>query len=260
MEGNKMNEINGRITMISKDFPLIVSDTSQPMEYDTIYFEKGGYIEIRCGSKFSINKLVKYDESMNIEKPSLDRMTKNQISWDYDIIVVGRDGEDGDEGGNGGIGGTGANGGNGGDGTPGRNGYSRSDMTLIIKDSNIDISVLNTGSCGGEGGKGGKGGDGGDGIESTVQGGKGGDGGNGGNGGNGGDSCNLTIKWGTKTGNELTTNNQSGKPGEGGSGGIAGKNGKYSANIENGKDGNRGNRGLEGRLGKITVIDLEEEK
>lgn len=141
---------------------------------------------------------------------------------------------------------------------------------LIINDTQIDLSILNIGSKGGNGGNGGKGGNGGDGKPASgkdydeenkvaIQGGKGGDGGNGASGGNGGQGCNLTIKWNSTNGKELTTKNDPGLPGEGGTGGIAGKNGAYSSNIENGKDGTPGNRGLEGKAGKITTIKLGEE-
>lgn len=259
-----------RITTVSKDFPLIVSDTSQPMEYDTIYFEQGGYIEIRCGSKFSINKILPSGDAVGVDKTKKESLAVTNSGWDYDIIVTGRDGADGESGGVGGDGGAGANGGNGGDGTPGTGGKSRSDLVLIIQDSEIDLSVLNIGSKGGDGGAGGKGGNGGDGKassgkdddngkEDAIQGGKGGDGGNGGNGGNGGAGCNLTIKWGSTNEKDLTTKNDAGIPGEGGKGGIAGKNGAYSSNIENGKDGTPGNRGLEGKAGKITIVKLGEE-
>lgn len=259
-----------RITTVSKDFPLIVSDTSQPMEYDTIYFEQGGYIEIRCGSKFTINKILPSDDSIKVSRNMRFGKPVTTQGWDYDIIVTGRDGEDGGDGGKGGEGGIGGNGGNGGNGTPGESGKSRPDLMLIINDTQIDLSILNTGSKGGNGGKGGKGGDGGDGKPASgkdydeenkvaIQGGKGGDGGNGANGGNGGQGCNLTIKWNSTNGKELTTKNDPGLPGEGGSGGIAGKNGAYSSNIENGKDGTPGNRGLEGKAGKITTIKSGEE-
>lgn len=264
-KGDFMRLTAKRITTVSKDFPLIVSDTSQPMEYDTIYFEQGGYIEIRCGSKFTINKILPCDDSiMAARTKRFDKPVTNQ-GWDYDIIVTGRDGENGGNGGDGGEGGIGGNGGNGGDGTPGGPGKARPDLMLIINDTQIDLSVLNTGSRGGNGGNGGNGGDGGDGKAGeneekvSIQGGKGGDGGNGANGGNGGPGCNLTIEWNSSNGKELTTKNEPGLPGEGGRGGIAGKNGAYSSNIENGKDGTPGNRGLEGKAGKITIIKLGEE-
>ena len=154
-----------RTTFVTRDCPLIVEDPGQPMEYTVIYFEKGGYIELLCGSEFTIHKLLPieaYDgPKEELPKPVSDSRRLEQ--WDYDIIIAGRDGKNGKNGQNGQNGGTASNGENGRSGYNGKDGQKRPDFALTINDLQMNLSLLNIGGRGGNGGKGGDGGRGGSG-------------------------------------------------------------------------------------------------
>lgn len=245
---------------ITKECPLIVYDNSDTMEYDTVFLDQGGYIELRAGSRFTIDKLVR-ESLLNLDASIIRNSSKDKdcltktVDWQYDIIVTSTPGKKGSNGADGGNGGEGAGGGYGGDGANGNpggdDGIVRPNFTLVINDLQADISVLNIGGLAGDGGNGGNGGDGGDG-DSNTSGGRGGDGGDGGNGGNGGKGCNLTIEWNSSTNNKLSYQDEPAPGGKGGKGGLPGRNGKgYTADNQP-KKGNDGNIGMPGAVGKTT--------
>ncbi len=239
--------------IVTKDCPLIVSNSSQTMEYGIVVLEKGACIQLLAGSLFSIDVLtrdfgLKNDQSLNLkEYRAHEDFPEPADGWTFDIYVSSKPGRKGIDGGRGGSGGSGGNGGSGSDGGDGDS--HRPNCKLVIYDLKADISVVN---IGGTGGKGGYGGDGGDGSDS----GKGGDGGNGGNGGNGAKGCNLTIAWKSSTGNTLTYQDEASDPGEGGMGGLAGKNGDSYQGSTQPKNGDKGHKGLPGALGKTVIQKL----
>ena len=106
----------GRTTTVTPDFPLIVSDIENPTEYDEIFFQRGGYIEIKVGAELTIDKITEDDGSLGGKIPTTNLNSSQKKNWNYDIIIVSEDGIDGKKGQKGEDGATSANGKNGRDG------------------------------------------------------------------------------------------------------------------------------------------------
>lgn len=100
---------------LTKECPLIVNDDSTQVDYGVVVLEPGAYIELRGGSVFSIDTLVrKMPEELDVSPyswiPKITTERDKAVQWQHDIVVTG------------------------------------SIMILIIKNLQTDISVLNLGT------------------------------------------------------------------------------------------------------------------
>ena len=232
--------------IVSRECPLIVSGTGDCREYNYVVLEKGAYIRILDGSKFSVETLTREipESGIRIFEAESQPYEQDDIYNGFDIIIAGRDGAKGDNGGDGGDGGQG---GNGGWGAPGGNGLPlNQDFDLIVNNLQFDLNVYYGGGKGGQGGNGGNGG------KSSREGAVGGYGGDGGIGGDGGDQSDFTLTVTCSGASESAyvckVTNAVSPGGKGGQGGIGGTPNPASGST----NGSRGTDGSSG--GKGTVI------
>lgn len=227
---------------ISKNCPLIVSGTDSCREYNYVVLEKGAFIRILDGSKFSIETLTREFPVPKVPVSNAGKQTfaQDEIYNGFDIIIAGKDGENGKNGGNGGSGNEGGSGGGGGRGKDGLPVNQNFDFT--VKNLGFDLNIYYGG---------GKGGDGGNGGNSSGEGLLGGYGGDGGMGGDGGDQSDFTLTVTCSSTSEQAyickVTNAVSIGGKGGQGGIGGSPVPTSGN-NNGSRGTDGSKGGKGRV------------
>lgn len=241
-----MSEKNTKPSIIiSKDCPLIVSGTGDCREYNYVVLEKGAFIRILDGSKFSIKTLARELPASDVPISAVGEQSflQDDIYSGFDIIIAGRDGENGKCGGNGG---SGNQGGNGGWGAPGKDGLPlNQNFDFTVDNLQFDLNIYYGGGKGGDGGNGGNGGN------SSGEGLIGGYGGDGGIGGDGGDQTDYTLTVTCSSASEpahvCKVTNAASMGGKGGQGGVGGSPVPTSGH-NNGSRGTDGSKGGKGRV------------
>lgn len=230
---------------VSKGCPLIVSGTGNCREYNYVVLEKGAFIRILDGSKFSIETLTREMPAAEVPISTVgDQSFEQDDSYrGFDIIIAGRDGENGENGGDGGSGNQGGNAGGGGRGKDGLALNQNFDFT--VKNLEFDLNIYYGG---------GKGGDGGNSSGEGLLGGYGGDGGMGGDGGDQSDfTLTVTCSSTSEPASVCKVTNAASMGGKGGQGGIGGSPVPTSGN----NGGSRGTDGSKGGKGRV-ILNGEE--
>jgi hypothetical protein len=217
-----MNKQQEKIDIIlAKGSPYTIS--GEKVDIGTITVYDGGTLTIRGESEVTADTLVRLsgDDSQTV------------------IVATGVPGWNGEDAENGG------------------NAIDGKKISIIIKDLQSNIVVLNTGAAGGNGGHGGHGGMGENGYANGL-GAPGGNGGAGGNGGNGGAGPLVHINYGTANESKITSvigYGKGGKGGPAGAGGRGGVSGDGETRADNGLDGAPGKKGGDSETPGETIIN-----
>lgn len=268
--------------IVSRDYPLIISDQSACTLFGKVTIKPGGYIAIRTNCAFHCEVMfAEADETAKTSGHIRVICPDGEHGQPGENGLPGADGSSGDPGTCdccGGIAYDNATNGNNGSksdkadgkpGSPGLPGANPMDTVKIeIAELEGDLYIYNAGGRGGDGGKGGnggnggKGGDGGSGrvcgaeVGKSGSGGNGGDGGkgaDGGIGGNGGKGSHVQVSVLNKKGHNVYPINAQADGGIGGAGGSGGAGG--AGGHSGGSGGNGGSKGTDGKPGKEKADD-----